>query len=115
MTRVKAALAGLVMFSGSALAAWTPPSEVLALRAYNSSEGHYVKLSTSSVNEACSGTLKTGIYFFNDTTGRIFSMLLAAQSSKQKVILHVSGCGGGSYANITEVQLGDVIWGSYIE
>ena len=115
MDVLKGMFTGFILFSGSTLAAWTPTSDVLALRAYNSSQGHFVKLSTSSANEGCSGTVKTGIYFFEDTTGRIFSMLLAAKSSKQKVTASVNGCGGGPYAVINEVQLGNVSWGSHVD
>ncbi|MGR6871044.1 hypothetical protein ACU6U9_01760 [Pseudomonas sp. HK3] len=100
-----------LLFLGSGVhAAWTPAAKVLSIRAYPAGDAHYIKMATASVNESCSGTQGMGIYYLNDSTGRIFAILLAAKSSNQLVKLHVSGCVGGPYANITEVQLGDTVW-----
>lgn len=108
-------LVGLsALFSVSANAAWTPASTVLAVRAYPASTGHYVKISTSSVHASCDTTAPShGIYYIKDDTGRIVSMLLAAQVSGQKVSFSVSSCVGG-YSSVSEVQFGETNWGGSV-
>lgn len=112
---MKKLLVGFItLFSISAHAAWTPASTVLAVRAYPASTGHYVKISTSSVHAACSATTPAhGIYYIKDDTGRIVSMLLAAQVSGQKVSFSVSSCVGG-YSSVSEVQFGEASWGGSV-
>ena len=111
----KIIIAILLLLPVIANAGWTPNSDVLAIRAYPSSTGHYIKISTSSVSGGCTSTATgNGVYFVNDETGRIISILLAAQAANKKVSLHISGCGGGPYGKITEVQIGEVAWGSQV-
>ena len=94
------------LFCSDSFAAWTPASEVLAVRAYPAGNTHYIKFNSNSVNAGCSLTVGAGIYVLNDKTGRTYSMLLAAQASNQKVRFSVSKC-SGSYAQIEEVQIGE--------
>lgn len=92
-------------FCNDSFAAWTPESEILAIRAYPAGNTHYIKFNSNSVNAGCKTTVESGIYVLNDVTGRTYSMILAAQASKQKVSFSVSGC-NGTYARIDEVQIG---------
>lgn len=104
----------LALISAQTHAAWTPASNVLAIRAYPASTGHYVKISTSNVQADCVATAPShGIYHLNDETGRIVSMLLAAQVSGQKVRFSVTACAGG-YSTVSEVQFGEVNWGGSV-
>lgn len=115
MKVVKIILSFTLLLSTNAFAAWTPASTVLAIRAYPSGEGHYVKISSSFVNEGCAGTVGKGVYFLSDGNGRVVSMLMAAQVSNQKVRLSIVGCGGGPYGNIVEVQLGEIVWNEMVD
>jgi hypothetical protein len=63
--------------------------------------------------ECGAGTPSHGIYHIKDDTGRIISMLLAAQVSGQKVSFSVSTCAGG-YSAVSEVQFGETNWGGSV-
>lgn len=104
-----------LLSSSSIAAGWTVESQVLALRAYPSIDTHYIKLDTTTANETCVMSSTKGIYQLVDSNGRIFSMLLAAQASGNKVLIHTSGCDvSNNYALITEVQFGGSEWGQNI-
>ncbi len=96
----------LLVVSPSAVGAWTPPTEVVAIRSYPSSNTHYFKLLNHTVNEGCSVSASHGVYVITDETGRSVSMLLTAKVSQTKVRLQVSGC-AGHYAKVVEIQFGD--------
>ena len=88
--------------------------DVNAVRVYSGENpGHFIKVTDVGYWEGCPLTKGTGIYYLPAGSKEAYSMLLAAKTSNQKVLLSVKGydeCTKGvntGYAVIHEVQLGD--------
>ncbi|BCL69766.1 hypothetical protein TUMSATVNIG1_17220 [Vibrio nigripulchritudo] len=113
---MKSKLLLLSFMSFGALAEFTAPVDVLAIRSYPSGNTHFIKTTIPNIDAGCKDTKRWGIFYLDDATGRAFSTLLAAKSSKQKVSLSITPgeCLHQVYAIIKEVQVGDVNWtGTY--
>ena len=110
----------LLIFVSSGLAHASNPIflpekvEIKAIRVYSGdSPGHYIKVKDLGYYEGCPLTKDTGEYFLPPGSKEAYSMLLAAKTSNQEVLLAVKGydeCSQGigvGHAQVVEVQLGD--------